>query len=461
MKKGKKYKMILNEVDKFLLDREARVSLQERLLNDNKDLTLITVRVNYPGIEKSNFITDEIHKIICDEISFLYEDKINFKRHYKNAEGYIAHFLMDLNAIKVKKAMIEIEENHVLGRCVDIDVYYVVEEKIITSSRKDLNKKPRKCFICDLDANICSRNQSHDIKDIKMYFENKYKEYLEYLNNRENIASILSDIATKAMIAEVSTYPSFGLVSPICSGSHKDMDYYTFLESSFAIKPYLKEMAKVGYSYYSEEDTFKAIRKVGVEAEKAMFEATNNVNTHKGMIFLLGIVITSVAKVIFNNKEFKDISDVIKIMVKDILEDFKNIDNKKDLTHGERLYKNFGFTGIRGQVKDGLAFIFDEVLEEYLNCSFDGNDLYSNTLIKLMSIVEDSTIVYRHDFDTLKKVQKDCKNLLAIGGISSDNGKILAIKLEKEYIQENISPGGSADLLAIVIFLGEVYKLYF
>ncbi|MFR5732678.1 MAG: triphosphoribosyl-dephospho-CoA synthase [Clostridium sp.] len=35
---------------------------------------------------------------------------------------------------------------------------------------------------------------------------------------------------------------------------------------------------------------FEAIRLTGIEAEKAMFAATDGVNTHKGMIFSMGTI---------------------------------------------------------------------------------------------------------------------------------------------------------------------------
>lgn len=453
--------MKLNEIDEFLLDREKRVILQENLLRENSKYTLVTVRVNYPGLEKSNFITDEIQGIISNEISEICEDIIIFKKEYKSLEGCITHFLIDLNLLKTKELMINIEENHILGRCVDIDVYEMNENKIVTISRKDLNKKNRKCFLCELAANICSRNQSHSINEIKLYFENKYKEYIEYLRERDNIASKLSQIALKSIIAEVSTYPSFGLVSPVSSGAHNDMDYYTFLESGFAIESYLKQMAKYGYSYNNTDDIFRKIRKVGIKAEEEMFKATKGVNTHKGMIFLMGIVIASISKNIYIRQPFENTQKIMKDMVEDILDDFKDLDTKEKLSHGEKLYIKYGFTGVRGQVKGGLDFIFNNILIEYKKLNLKGNDLYSHTLLMLMSIVQDSTIVYRHNINTLKKVQKDCKNILKLGGMNTNKGKKLAFELEKEYIEKYISPGGSADLLAIVIFLGEVYDIFY
>lgn len=452
--------MEMELIEAFLFDREKRVKHQEELLKENKDKTLVTVRINYPGIEKSNYITDDIVNIIYSEILTYYKKYIIYNDKYKNREGAICHFLFNLDFITVKKLMIDIEENHILGRCLDIDVYTMKENKLRGISRSDLFKSPRRCFICDLDAKICSRAQTHSMEEIKTYFEETYSKYKQQEKKTEKLAYDISQIALKAMISEVSTFPSFGLVSPVTSGSHKDMDYYTFLDSSMAIAPYLKEMFYIGCNYHEEKYIFDAIRDVGKVCEIKMFEVTKNVNTHKGMIFLMGIVMASIGKVIYDKKKFDEITNVIKSMVEDILNDFKDLEKKEKLTHGEKLYLDYGFTGIRGQVKDGLSVLFDNIIDKYMDSKLKGNDLYTQILIELMSKVEDSTIVYRHNIDTLRKVQSDAKHILQLGGIYTLEGKKICDELEKEYIKDNISPGGCADLLAVCILLMDIKKVF-
>ena len=448
-------------ITEFLFDRDKRVAYQEHLLKENKDKTLVTIRINYPGIEKSNYITDNIVNTIYNEILTYYGKFIVFEDKYKNKEGIVAHFLFDLDFVNVKKEMINVEEEHILGRCLDIDVYTLKNDKVIGISRSDLFKKPRRCFICDLDAKICSRAQTHTIDEIKNYFEVVYKNFKDSQKKTESLAYEVSQMALKAMISEVSTFPSFGLVSPISSGAHKDMDYYTFLNSAVAITPFLKKMFEVGYSYYSPEYIFDAIRDIGKECEKKMFEATNNINTHKGMIFLMGISMAAIGKALYENKEFYQIQDIIKSMVKNILDDFKELHKKEKLTHGERLYLEYGFTGIRGQVQDGLSVLFDNIIDNYINSDLKENDLYTQILIELMARVEDSTVVYRHDISTLRKVQSDAKDLLNMGGIFTEKGRQKCHHLEDLYIKENISPGGCADLLASSILLIDVKKRLF
>lgn len=458
--------MDYGNINKLLDHREERVRHQIQLMKENGSLNsaLVTVRINYPGVEKSNYITDKIIEAISKEIKTYYIEDIIYEESYKNSEGNIYHFILNKTPSLVKKDMIYIEENHILGRCVDIDVYsFSNEETIYAISRSQEGQPARKCFICSNDAVICTRSKAHSIEKIKDYFYYKYQSYINEKIKRDQLSYDLSQIALKAMVKEVSTMPSYGLVSPTTKGSHKDMDYYTFIDSAFAIIPFIKEMISLGYSCESPEIIFSAIRPLGIKAEEAMFKATKGVNTHKGMIFLFGIIGAAVGKAIYDEKGFNSTSDLIKTMCKDILQDYDNAKDKTKKTHGEELYFKYGITGVRGVVKNGLSIIFKEILPLFISSDLKGNELYSQTLLQLMAAIEDSTIAYRKNPQELLKVQKRAQEILLLKGFESEEGKMVALQFEKECIKNNISPGGAADLLAVVIFLSEVkekFKLY-
>ncbi|WP_346961929.1 triphosphoribosyl-dephospho-CoA synthase CitG [Clostridium sp.] len=458
--------MNYTEIDEFLNHREKRVIHQEQLLrNTLGGVTLATVRVNYPGIEKSNHITDSIAKIVCEDIFLFHNKNIIYKEVYKNREGIIGHFIFNIENIEVKRNLIYMEENHILGRCVDIDVYYLEDGDPMMPalngvSRSDLGLESRKCFLCEEEARVCSRSQKHNIEDIKGYFLRKYEEYMCYVDKRDNLSYEISQLALKSMITEVSTMPSFGLVSPVTKGSHKDMDYYTFLDSSFTIVPFIKEMVEVGYSYENPKNIFKAIRAIGIRCEDAMFKVTKGVNTHKGMIFLIGVVATALGKALYEKLSYNKIETILRDMCENILDDFKDLHEKKELTHGESLFLKYGFAGIRGEIKKGLSNIFQEILPSYQNSNLKGNDLYSQTLLMLMSKVEDSTIVHRQNIEKLQEIQRHAYEILNLGGFNSEDGIKAAHDFEKQCIDENVSPGGAADLLALVIFLTDSKKFF-
>lgn len=118
------------------------------------------------------------------------------------------------------------------------------------------------------------------------------KEILKKINDGMKLtppAFKIGEAAILGMLYEVSSSPSPGLVSPYSSGVHRDMDFFTFLRSSSSIAYAMYLCAQAGMDY-PLEDILKTIRSIGIEAEKNMFKATGGVNTHRGFLFLGGIV---------------------------------------------------------------------------------------------------------------------------------------------------------------------------
>ena len=106
----------------------------------------------------------------------------------------------------------------------------------------------------------------------------------------EYFAESIGRMAYQALLEEVYTVPKPGLVDPYSCGAHTDMDVQTFERSAEALYPWFVRMAYQGYQLTcTPEDLFREIRKTGMLAEEAMYRATGHVNTHKGMIFTLGI----------------------------------------------------------------------------------------------------------------------------------------------------------------------------
>jgi triphosphoribosyl-dephospho-CoA synthase len=278
----------------------------------------------------------------------------------------------------------------------------------------------------------------------------------KYLISHE--AFVIAGYAIEAMLCEVAAYPSPGLVSSVSKGAHKDMDHYTFIKSTSILSKYMVLFAQEGYSNKTPSEIFKAIRLIGIEAESEMFEGTKGVNTHKGMIFLLGISCTAVAKAIYHKKSFGEIQEIIKQMTKGIVQDeLFYMDKGKATSHGEELFLKHNVEGIRGQVERGIPLVFDYSLEIYKeNKDLELNDRLIHTLLCIMKYCEDSNVLYRHSMDTLKKVQEKATKVISLGGMTTEIGRTTIGTLNKEFIKDYISPGGSADLLAVTVFFNSV-----
>nr|WP_295972640.1 citrate lyase holo-[acyl-carrier protein] synthase [uncultured Bacillus sp.] len=159
----------------ILSAKETRVYKQEQLIEKYKT-TLLCMRVNYPGVRKNNEVTLGIMKALCHEIDNFFYPNILYRTFDITAEGPIYTCGIDQISIDVKRTALSIEENHFLGRCVDIDVYGKDGKGI---SRRDLGLKERKCFICQEPSQQCVRQGRHDLEDVKSYIKTKYENYLK------------------------------------------------------------------------------------------------------------------------------------------------------------------------------------------------------------------------------------------------------------------------------------------
>lgn len=278
-------------------------------------------------------------------------------------------------------------------------------------------------------------------------------------------AHYVASIAQRAILYEVSATPKPGLVDRYNSGSHRDMDFFTFMASSSALYSGLYECVLEGI-FFDDSDITKLMDRLripGIKCEKSMFKATNGVNTHKGIVFSLGVLCGAVGNLYrkHGKEEFfiEEVCNEVKNITKDLtVKDFKGIVNKSNLTHGERLFKEYGYKGIRGEVESGFETVQKQAVPIIREWSkkrqLSINDLLLQVLMSIMTESEDTNVVIRGGIESLIYAKSISKDFLKFGGMyQADARKKLDI-MNTRFVEKNISPGGSADLLAVSIFLG-------
>ncbi|WP_315118702.1 citrate lyase holo-[acyl-carrier protein] synthase [uncultured Clostridium sp.] len=166
----KKYKP-----EDVLIAREERAEFQQKLIEEY-NLPLISLRVNYPGAEKDNSLTRNIVEVIKKEIIDRFIDQIVYENHEITGEGPVVTMIIEDIAEEIKIKTIDVEENHILGRCVDIDVYDNLGNGV---SRKQLGYNGRKCFLCGDNAQNCVRSRKHKIEDVINFINKRYDEYVK------------------------------------------------------------------------------------------------------------------------------------------------------------------------------------------------------------------------------------------------------------------------------------------
>lgn len=432
--------------------REKRASMHKRILSEY-GMTLISFTLNIPGSVKKFPLAqktfEEGVKLIAgrlekNRISIAYEED-----NISNT-GYERYMAVDCGAGHVKKMMIDIEDGCSLGRVFDIDVFDPQGNGI---SRGDVGESRRACLLCGESSHACARSERHSKEEL---VRKTIDIMLEYFSRK--FADTCSALACKALMYEVMTTPKPGLVDRDNNGSHRDMDIYTFIDSTSALTPHFRDYVLAGIEFCSDSPKrlFKRVRYIGMEAEDDMFRATDNVNTHKGLIFSLGVICVAMGYLFGNsrNVDVENILDITRDMTENVLDDFKGIDINTARTCGEKLYALYGITGIRGEASEGFPSVRDcglPVMRKLVREGMSLNDAGALTLLNLIASVRDTNIISRADIQIQERVQTDIRKLIGddIGSVSFKDIE----DLNRRFIELNISPGGCADLLAVTFML--------
>ncbi len=277
----------------------------------------------------------------------------------------------------------------------------------------------------------------------------------------ENQARRIEALATQALLYEVAATPKPGLVDSHNTGAHNDMDIFTFFRSAAALGPAFSKCFLAGASHEGmAEALLPAIRAIGIDAEHEMLKVTGGVNTHKGILFSMGLL-CGAAGLLSQERHgsgfsAENLCDTAARIVSGIIErDFGSLAEKPILTYGERLYLKHGITGIRGEVAGGFQTVRQVSLplirEKW--AAVDTNTLLVELLLRIMAHSEDSNILGRHDLAMLGTVQKKAREILEQGGAFSSKGMAAVRDFDQWCIRQWVSPGGSADLLAVTVFL--------
>lgn len=272
----------------------------------------------------------------------------------------------------------------------------------------------------------------------------------------------IDELAVQALMQEVMLTPKPGLVDRHNNGAHRDMDMQTFLDSISAITPWFERFYQLGrqYAQMPAGIFLPMLRAEGVCCEAAMFAATHGVNTHKGGIFSLGLLCAAGGRLSANGQKIsaKLLCTEIVAICRGIVEaDLGQL--KQAVTHGEHLYQRYGLAGARGEAASGYATVQYISLPVYRRLRAAGHDEETallQALLHLLAYNQDTNLVTRGGIEGLYFVQKTARKLLAQGGVLLPEGREQMAAFDDALIQRNLSPGGSADLLAVTWLLAQL-----
>ncbi|MBR3456737.1 MAG: triphosphoribosyl-dephospho-CoA synthase CitG [Selenomonadaceae bacterium] len=273
-------------------------------------------------------------------------------------------------------------------------------------------------------------------------------------------------LAVEAMLYEVSATPKPGLVDRRNNGAHEDMDFFTFMSSAAALRKAFDEFAVIGKAHGSEpiENLLPHLQETGISAEREMFRMTRRVNTHKGMIFSLGILTGAAGWALLRKEPLtaEHLGHLSAAMCNGICSKaYAGTAQKTHLTKGEAMYLKYGVTGARGEAESGFRTVREVALPAYRELRAEGldiNDVLVGTLLHIMANSIDTNILGRHDMETMHYVQRSSAAALEKGGVRTAEGRNAIDAMDEDFTARWISPGGCADLLAVAHFLYEAEK---
>lgn len=278
---------------------------------------------------------------------------------------------------------------------------------------------------------------------------------------------VLWNAAAEAVLSEILTAPKPGLVDPLGQGCHIDMTWRTFISSAQSIEPFWEYQAVIGLTGIVPSEALKRLRFIGVEMEKKMFIVTSGINTHRGLIFLLSLLLYGAGYCIYSRRELtpENIVYYASASVQGITArelgslSKKNVSEK--LSNGEKLFLMHGITGARGEAEMGFPSVLLYGLPELRRTYSMGASTNSSNIASLLSIMcsnEDSNVIHRGGFDFWKNeyLQMVKKTIDAFDPFSEDYRPVE--DLEEKFLEHRISPGGAADLLCCSIFLDQITK---
>jgi len=286
-------------------------------------------------------------------------------------------------------------------------------------------------------------------------------------------------LAVRSLHAELCLYPKPGLVSPVDSGSHDDMDARTFMRSMFALRHYFKKICLAGM----DDAPFAQLKALGIAAEMAMLRATRGINTHRGAIFSLGMLCATAGRARAQGTPLTPAALRAAMLIRwgeelakhaapgsDATADGSgaataraahggsavNSDLDVALSNGLRVAARYAVSGAREEGALGLPSVFEVGLPALLAARARGASVTQervDTLYTLMAHVSDSNVYHRAGPQGAQIVRDHAERFLAQGGTANAGWYAAAVASHQVFMQHRLSPGGAADLLAACCFV--------
>lgn len=265
----------------------------------------------------------------------------------------------------------------------------------------------------------------------------------------------LADLAVKALIDEAELTPKPGLVDRRSAGCHTDMNIELMRTSAESLHDCFAAMGRTAHRRRPDQQLRETLAVIGRSGERKMMQVTGGVNTHVGAIWALGLLIAGAAI-----EGIEATADQIAVTAGDIAK-FADRNSPKQITKGMRVMDKYGCQGARGEAAAGFPHVVDKGLPTLQTMRVLGvqeNEARLNAFLAIMTTLNDSCLLHRGGLTALVTAQQGAREVLELGGVVTAAGWKSYQALEACLVELHVSPGGSADLLAAVLFLDSLHS---
>lgn len=266
----------------------------------------------------------------------------------------------------------------------------------------------------------------------------------------ESVAEALADKAVQALLDEARLSPKPGLVDARGSGAHDDMDLPMLEASAESLRPVFAAMALAGWARTPDAALRRQIGAIGRDGEKTMLETTGGVNTHRGAIWALGLLVTASA-MHEGNAGIDAMTEAAARLAR--LEDTTC---PAVFSKGRYVTHRYRVPGAREEAQRGFPHVTRLALPQLAKSRKQGMSEEAarvDALLAVMTSLADTCVLSRGGPDALDAMHAGARSVLECGGIGTRAGKKAFTLLENAMLSAGVSPGGAADLLAAALFL--------
>jgi triphosphoribosyl-dephospho-CoA synthase len=277
-----------------------------------------------------------------------------------------------------------------------------------------------------------------------------------WIRHGEIVARKLADLAVAVLLEEAELTPKPALVDCRGNGAHHDLDLARLRRSAQSLQDGFAAIAAVAADEQPSLRLHAQLGRIGREMEQRMLAATGGSNAHRGAIWALGLLVAAAARRSADHTP-AGLARAAAALAR-LPDSGRDAGRPADRppSHGERARLTHGAAGARGEAQAAFPHAIRvglPMLRAARDRGVPEDRARLDALMAIMASLDDTCLLHRGGRAALKAAKTGARAVLKAGGTAVPAGRQRLDQLHAELMARWASPGGSADLLAVALFL--------